>query len=104
MTEHAALLLCGGRSSRMGRPKAWLPWRGVPMVQHVVGVLRQVVDEVVVVTSEELDLPPLDARIVRDEQPEQGPLAGLAVGLRACEASLCYATSTDAPFLDADFV
>ncbi|MGI9433010.1 MAG: molybdenum cofactor guanylyltransferase, partial [Myxococcota bacterium] len=65
MADVSAVVLCGGLSSRMGRPKAWLPWRGHPMITHVVGVLGQVTDDIVVVTSENLDLPPLPARVVR---------------------------------------
>lgn len=98
------MVLCGGRSSRMGRPKAWLPWRGRPMVAHVVSVLREVVDEVVVVTSADLDPPPLPARIVRDLEPGEGPLAGIAEGLAHVESELAYVCGTDAPFLTAAFV
>ena len=32
----AGIVLCGGKSSRMGRAKAWLPWCGRPLVAHVV--------------------------------------------------------------------
>ena len=88
----------------MGRAKAWLPWQGQPMLAHVVGVLREVVDEVVVVTSERLELPPLDARIVRDRDPHRGPLAGIREGLAHVRAELAYVTATDAPFLEPAFV
>jgi len=98
------IVLCGGRSSRMGRAKAWLPWRGQAMVAHVVGVLRQVVDEVVVVSSRRLDLPPLEARVVRDREPERGPLAGIREGLEHLEADLAFVTATDAPFLEPAFI
>ena len=102
----AAIVLCGGRSSRMGRAKAWLPWRGRPMVAHVVDSLRagRAVDEVVVVSSAELDLPPLEARVVRDRAPALGPLAGIREGLAHMKAELAYVTSTDAPFLTPRFV
>lgn len=100
----AGIVLCGGRSSRMGRPKAWLPWFGRTMVEHVVETLRPVVDEVLVVTSAELDLPPLEARVVRDSEPERGPLAGLRDGFSETAAELVFVTSTDAPFLTSDFV
>jgi len=88
----------------MGRAKAWLPWRGQPMLAHVVACLREVVDEVVVVTSEELDPPPVDALVVRDSAPAEGPLQGLAEGLARVRAPLAFATGTDAPFLCAEFV
>jgi molybdopterin-guanine dinucleotide biosynthesis protein A len=81
----AAIVLCGGRSTRMGRAKAWLPWRGQPMVAHVVASLRAggAVDEVIVVTSEELDLPPLEGRLVRDRAPTLGPWQASAKASRA---------------------
>ncbi len=88
----------------MGRAKAWLPWRGQPMLAHVVERLREVVDEVVVVSSAELALPPVEALLVRDSAPAEGPLQGLAEGLARVEAPLAFVTSTDAPFLRADFV
>ena len=99
----AAIVLCGGRSSRMGRPKAWLPWRGVPMLTHVVGTLREAVDEVVVVTSARLDPPEVSARVVRDRRDGWGPLAGIAEGLAHVEADRAFVTSTDAPFLTPAF-
>ncbi len=74
------------------------------MIEHVVGVLREAVTDVVVVSSEELTLPALYARIVRDREPKLGPLGGIREGLEATQADLCYVTSTDAPFLNAAFV
>ena len=100
----AGIVLCGGLSSRMGRAKAWLPWRGRPMLAHVVDVLGGVVDEVVVVSSTRLEPPPVDAPVLRDRQPELGPLAGIREGLAHVKAELAYVTGTDAPFLDPAFV
>lgn len=101
---HAGIVLCGGKSSRMGRAKAWLPWQGRPLVAYVVDRLREAVDEVVVVTSRELDLPRLDAQVVCDREPELGPLAGIREGLSHVRAELAYVTATDAPFLTPEFV
>ncbi len=102
--SRAAIVLCGGRSSRMGRAKAWLPWFGRTMIEHVVAQLASAVEEVVVVTSETVDLPPLPARIVRDRDSERGPLAGIRDGLAAVDSEYAFVTSTDAPFLTDSFV
>jgi len=88
----------------MGRDKAWLPWAGVPMVSHVVATLAKAVDEIVVVSSAELALPPLDARIVRDREPALGPLSGLREGLAVIRSELAFVTATDAPYLTPAFV
>ena len=102
------IVLCGGRSSRMGRPKAWLPFGDEVMLQRVVRVLREVVDPVVVVAAPGQDVPalPEGVEIVRDEVEGRGPLAGLAAGLAALEgkAEAAYLSSCDVPFLKPEFV
>ncbi len=88
----------------MGRDKAWLPWRGQPMIAHVVSILGRVVSEVVVVASDALELPPLEACVVRDREPALGPLAGIREGLEQIRADFAFVTGTDAPFLTPAFV
>jgi molybdenum cofactor guanylyltransferase len=105
MSEIAAIILCGGRSSRMGRPKASLPFGpGEVMLQRVVRLVREVVGPVVVVAAPDQDVPPLppDILIVRDPIADRGPLQGLAAGLAALpiEVEFAYATATDVPFLE----
>jgi len=100
----AGVILCGGRSSRMGRAKALLPWRGQSLIAYMVGQLGEVSDEIVVVSSRDLELPPLPARVVVDREPDLGPLGGIREGLHAIDADLAFMTSTDSPFVDAAFV
>lgn len=102
------IVLCGGQSSRMGRPKAWLPFAGELMLPRVVRLLREVVNPVVVVAAPAQDVPPLpgDVAVVRDEEKGRGPLQGLAAGLAALEgqADAAYLSSCDVPFLRPAFV
>ncbi|MDH3519100.1 MAG: molybdenum cofactor guanylyltransferase [Myxococcales bacterium] len=100
----AGIVLCGGRSSRMGRDKAWLPWRDRPLVAHVVEILRQVVGEVIVVASKDHGLPPLAACVVRDRAPGLGPLAGIREGLAHLRGDLAFVCATDAPFITPRYV
>jgi molybdopterin-guanine dinucleotide biosynthesis protein A len=108
MIRIGGIVLCGGQSSRMGRPKAWLPFGDELMLQRVVRILSQVVEPIVVVAAPDQDVPPLppDVTIARDEERGQGPLQGLAAGLKAlvgrCDAA--YASSCDVPFLQPAFV
>lgn len=74
------------------------------MIEHVVDCLLPAVDEVVVVTSAELDLPRLPARVVSDPAPERGPLAAIREGLAAAKSEYAFVTSVDAPHLSAEFV
>ena len=77
------VILCGGRSSRMGRAKAWLPFGEETMLQRIVRILRTIVDPIVVVAASGQEIPPLpaDVLIARDPEDGRGPLQGLAAGL-----------------------
>jgi molybdenum cofactor guanylyltransferase len=108
MTRVGGIILCGGQSKRMGRPKAWLPFGDELMLPRVVRLLRAAVDPVVVVAAPGQDLPPLPAEVavVRDEEKGRGPLQGLAAGLTALrgQAEAAYLSSCDVPFLRPAFV
>jgi molybdopterin-guanine dinucleotide biosynthesis protein A len=103
--DASGIVLCGGRSSRMGRPKALLPWRGRTLLESVVDVLREVTDRVVVVSSGAFELPRLaDVEIAEDREPGLGPLGGIREGLHRIGTELAFVATTDAPFLSPRFV
>jgi molybdenum cofactor guanylyltransferase len=108
VTRTAGIVLCGGRSSRMGAPKAWLPFGAELMLPRVVRIVREAVGLVVVVAAPGQDVPllPADVRVVRDEIEGRGPLGGLAAGLSALEgaADVVYLSSCDVPLLVPEFV
>lgn len=101
-------MLCGGRSKRMGRPKAWLDFGGQPLLQRVVEIVCQSADPVVVSAAAAQELPVLDPRVlvVRDSVPNAGPLQGLSDGLAAvagrCEA--VFVCGCDAPFVTPAYI
>jgi molybdopterin-guanine dinucleotide biosynthesis protein A len=108
MTRTGGIVLCGGESRRMGRPKAWLPFGDELMLPRVVRLLGEAVAPVVVVAAPGQDVPPLPAgvEVVRDEEKGRGPLQGLAAGLAAHRgrAEAAYLSSCDVPFLRPGFV
>lgn len=108
LTSVGGIVLCGGKSTRMGRPKAWLPFGPEVMLQRVVRILSTVVSPIVVVAARGQELPavPSDVLIARDEDEALGPLAGLAAGLTALAGRVeaAYASSCDVPLLETAFV
>lgn len=99
--DRAAVVLCGGESTRMGRPKALLPFGGETLLARVLRACAAACGELVVVAAREQELPglPPGATVVRDEVPRSGPLEGLAVGLAAARAPAAFCTPCDVPFL-----
>jgi molybdopterin-guanine dinucleotide biosynthesis protein A len=108
MTRVGGIVLCGGQSKRMGRPKAWLPFGPELMLQRVVRILQEVVAPLVVVAAPEQEVPalPSDVTVVRDDERGRGPLQGLAAGLSALRdrADAAYLSACDVPFLQPNLV
>ena len=109
MAEAAAIILAGGRSSRMGSPKAALDWHGSTLLRRVTGLLARVVDgPIIVVRAPGQDL--LDiaegTELVSDAREGHGPMQGIAAGLAAIggRAPVAYVSSTDVPLLHPAFV
>ena len=102
------IVLCGGKSTRMGTPKATLPFGAETMLQRVVRILNSVVSPLIVVAAREQSLPPLpgSVTITRDEREAKGPLEGIRAGLSALPESIdaAYITSCDVPLLVPAFV
>jgi CTP:molybdopterin cytidylyltransferase MocA len=85
----SAIVLAAGESSRMGRPKALLEWRGLPFIEHVCAALRGagVEDRVVVLGRASSEIlagwKPAGEKVAVNPRPEDGQLSSLRVGLEA---------------------
>ncbi|MEC9092854.1 MAG: molybdenum cofactor guanylyltransferase [Planctomycetota bacterium] len=104
-----AIVLCGGKSRRMGSSKAWLQFGKERLLQRITQKLAAVVKNIVVVASPHQELPVLNEKIevLRDEFPDQGPLSGMYSGLKRLaeqQVHFAYVTACDCPFLKTEFI
>lgn len=99
----AALVLAGGRSSRMGEDKALLNWGGETLLERAVRFWRTsgLVERVLVAvgTEDHFAHLPEGAEAVADLERGRGPMAGLAAGFRASGAEVLYVSAVDMPNL-----
>lgn len=102
--ELAALVLAGGKSRRMGQPKALLPFGNTTLLGAVVERLRPLFHKVLVVAREKESLREIDAQVLTDDRRERGPLVGLARGLAATETPWCFVVGCDMPFLQPEVI
>ncbi len=100
------IVLCGGRSTRMGQDKASLAFGDETLLQRAVRVVREVADEVIVVGREAQGLlgggnpfVGLPVRVIHDAVEDLGPLAGLAAGLSASTTDLNIVVACDMPLV-----
>jgi molybdopterin-guanine dinucleotide biosynthesis protein A len=98
----AAIVLAGGKSTRLGRDKATAPLLGVPLLQHVLNRLSGLTDEYMIVTRPDQKLDGIAtgaSRVVEDLFPDSGPLGGLYTGLSSIESPIAIAIACDMPLL-----
>jgi molybdopterin-guanine dinucleotide biosynthesis protein A len=105
----AAVVLAGGRSTRMGTPKAALEWHGSSLVRRAAAIVGRAVDGPVVVVrapGQELPALPASVEVADDAREGRGPLEGIAAGLAAvgARAQVVYVAGVDAPLLHPAFV
>lgn len=98
MSDCAALLLAGGASLRMGSPKALLDFEGRPLWRVQLEKLQSLLpSELFISAPRELSLPPTEGKILHDEQPGLGPLAGLWAARQAMSAPWLIVLAIDLP-------
>ncbi|MEI9814595.1 MAG: molybdenum cofactor guanylyltransferase [Acidobacteriota bacterium] len=91
----AGYVLAGGRSSRMGRDKAQLPWNGGTLLDHVVDTVKTALGDVTRIGAG-YDLP--------DILPDHGPLGGLWSALAHTHCNWVLITACDMPNLTPEFL
>jgi molybdopterin-guanine dinucleotide biosynthesis protein A len=103
--EITAIILAGGKSSRMGSDKSLLKLGGKTLIQHVVDAIRPYVSSVIVVTNNEDKYSFLNnVSFVSDIIKNQGPFIGLISGIKSSNTKWCFVTSCDMPLIDGNII
>ncbi len=112
MSAASAVILAGGRSSRMGLSKAALPFGPSSILEHLIDTLSGAFAELIIVAAPVCDEPfsidrTLKDRadgliIVRDDAAFDGPVGALRRGLARARHEIAFACSCDLPLLRAD--
>jgi molybdenum cofactor guanylyltransferase len=93
------IVLCGGRSTRMGHDKGSLPFGGETMLTRITRIVRSLASEVIIVGRQD-QVTPAGARAVHDAVEDLGPLAGIAAGLNASTTDVNIVVACDMPLIN----
>lgn len=99
-----AVILAGGKSSRMGFDKQFLSIHNERIINNRIDVLRKEFEEIIIVTNKVEQYKEYDVKLLGDEIKEKGPLSGLHVGLKGSSSKYVYFTACDMPNLNLDYI
>lgn len=96
-----AIILAGGKSSRMGQDKASMILGGKIVIQYVIDNLSFVFDEIFI--SGNHSNYPISKGIIKDVIIQKGPIGGIRSALEFCQEDI-FVCSCDMPFVSSDLI
>ena len=102
MTDYSAIILAGGRSSRMGQKKAMLQLQGKPFIEIIIDKLAQAGMGEILISGYEYSDPRV--KYVEDRYFNKGPLAGIHAGLCSAAGRHVFVIPEDAPLVPVSFI
>lgn len=96
------IIQAGGRSTRMGQDKGLVELAGRPLVKHVLERVRDLGDEILLVTNHPQNYPFLNLPMIGDAEPGAGAAPGLLTALSAAHHDCVVVAGVDMPFVSAD--
>jgi len=94
-----AIILSGGKSSRMGTNKSFLKIGDKTLIERLRDLLQSMFNDVILITNEPEDYKFLGLPIYEDIFRYRGPLAGIQSGLKHSKTNLNFIISCDLPFM-----
>jgi len=99
--DGTAAVLAGGKSSRLGRPKALVTVRDGTLLERAVALAQVLSGRVLLVLAhkDQISAPPQGTEVLADRIPDCGPLGGIYTALTACKTPWLAVLPCDMPFL-----
>jgi molybdopterin-guanine dinucleotide biosynthesis protein A len=101
----SAVILAGGKSSRMGRDKAFLEVGGQTLLARQIETVRAAgATEVFISGRAEKEYSAFAGRVITDRFPDAGPLAGIEAALATVTNPLLLVLAVDLPEITREFL
>lgn len=98
--NYTTAIMAGGKSSRMGTDKAFVPLLGKPMIEHVLDSISGLGDEQIIITNDLQKYRYLDLPLFSDVYENHGPLGGLHAALTRAAHYHVLVVACDMPWLN----
>ena len=97
-------ILAGGKSSRMGRDKAFVPFNGRFLIQTVIDSVRGLGDELLIIANTPADYAQFNLPIFSDRFPDHGSLGGIQTAVYHADHPHTLVVACDMPWLNRDLL
>jgi molybdenum cofactor guanylyltransferase len=102
--QATGIILAGGKSRRMGRDKAFLPFGRGLLIERVIEVIQQVTSDVILITNNPEQYQRFGLPMYADVIPDAGSLGGIYTGLVSAKTPYGLCLACDMPFVKPDFL
>jgi molybdopterin-guanine dinucleotide biosynthesis protein A len=99
-----AVILAGGKSSRMGSNKAFLKLKGKTFIERQIDLLREMFDEIFISANTPSEYEYLNLPVFKDIYPEKGPLCGIYTSLVNSGSTSTFMLACDMPFVESGLI
>jgi molybdenum cofactor guanylyltransferase len=99
-----AVILAGGKSSRMGSNKAFLKLEGKTFIERQIDLLREMFDEIFISANTPSEYEYLNLPVFKDIYPEKGPLCGIYTSLINSNSLHTFMLACDMPFVETGLI
>lgn len=104
MRHLSIVIQAGGNSSRMGSNKSLKPFLGIPLIQRVIERVKNLSEDIFIVTNTPGEFAFLNLRMVSDELPGRGVISGLYTAMIQSNQEFVGVIACDMPFVNADLI
>ena len=111
----SCIILCGGKSSRMGRDKGSMIIRKKPMIKHILTTLNHQITEAIIVLNDSERIAryskfihpedyTYEITFAEDKIKNKGPMPGIMTGLEQIKGSYALILPCDSPYVSANYI
>ena len=111
----SCIILCGGKSSRMGRDKGSMIIQDRPMIKHILSTLNHQINEAIIVLNNRDRIGKYSKFInpedytytitfVEDEIKDKGPMPGIMTGLSHIKSKYALVLPCDSPYISKNYI
>ncbi len=99
-----AMILAGGKSSRMGFDKQFIKINEKRIINIIAAKLEKEFDEIIIITNKADEYKESKYRIAEDVIKGKGPLSGIHSGLSICSSKYAFVVACDMPNINIDYI